>query len=167
MSRSRRAESLLIPDKLRVLLDEAFEHAAVLAERHRSLWNNGKEAAWELDQDEGILRFRFEDGVVVSASAQIIGTFDTTKRSWMWSWHNASILPSLQTDALRIRDFGESHGFDLLTKPSWSCDEDLCWRLAALALKICDRQGIYRGLGGKTAIFFTYERVTISGPPRN
>jgi hypothetical protein len=58
-------------------LVSAAETALRLTTEAHSVWGFGRHARWELNQDEGILRFSDPQLNIVEAPAQIAGTFDT------------------------------------------------------------------------------------------
>ena len=94
----------------------------------------------DLDQDEGILRFTFANGLIVEALAQIIGTFNSLNSTWMWGWNNPSIDEPLKADALKVRRYGEQHQIARLTTPQWQAEETNAWDMVALAARLCNSQ---------------------------
>jgi hypothetical protein len=94
--------------------------------------------------------------------AQIIGTYNSEDRTWMWAWANPSIDERLRADALKVRKYGEEHRIDRLTKPKWEGTEDDAWAMAALAVKLCGEQGAYRGPSGTTYVFIAFGEVKLS-----
>ena len=144
------------------LLEQSIEELRVKTEAHKGVWRLGQSESWSLDQDRGDLIFSFSDGVVASCPAQIIGTYNSQDRTWMWSWHNPSIVDSLKVDALRVRLYGEEHAIDRLTIASWPCEEEDAWSMAAFACKLCEAQGAYRGPAGSAYVFMTFGLVELS-----
>lgn len=128
---------------------------------HQNTWHFGQEEQWDLAQDRGELSFTFPDKIA-TATAQIIGTFDTGTNTWMWAWANSSIAEPLTRDSLRVREYGEQHGIRRLTTPKWSGDEMDGWRMAALASRLCGSNGAYRGPAGTTLVFMTFGEVKLS-----
>ncbi|MEM7316566.1 MAG: DUF6882 domain-containing protein [Planctomycetota bacterium] len=103
-------------------------------------------------------RRRHEGG----CAAQIIGSFNTKDNSWLWAWDNPSVLDKLKAHALKLKEYGEEHGIERLTDRKWTGTEDDAWEMAALAVKLCDAQGAYRGPAGSTLIFMTFGKVKMS-----
>ena len=58
-----------------------------------------------LDQDEGRITWSFPDRIV-SADAQILGSWNGTVNSFAWSWDNDSIQDKLCVTAAQVRAFG-------------------------------------------------------------
>jgi hypothetical protein len=139
-------------------LEGSMEGLKRLTEVNQGTWGLGNEERWDFEQDTGILTFIFPDKVI-RTQAQIIGTFDSVSKSWMWSWANLSIAEPLTHDALRVREYGEEHGIDRLTNPRRPCDESDAWDMTALACRLCNRSGGYRGPAGTTYGFFTFGMV--------
>jgi hypothetical protein len=164
MSKKKPAPAPPIPEELQSLIDAGWDELQLKTRAHQAAWGHGEEEEWNLDQDEGDLVFTFADGTEARCPAQIIGTFDSKAGTWMWAWHNPSVVRALQQDAQALKALGEEKGFAILTEPTWPCDEMDCWRMVALAAKVCDRQGAYRGPAGTTYVFMTFGEVTLETP---
>ena len=67
-------------------------------------------------------------------------------------WANPSIEEKLQADARQLLKYGEEHHRSL-TKRTWIGTEEEAWAMAALAVKLCGKQGAYRGPAGATKVF--------------
>lgn len=115
-----------------------------------------------MDQENSKIVFSNEDGTRVEADAQLIGSFETKSQNWRWAWANKSILDSMKKDSEAVREFGAKHGLEKLTEAGWDGTEDDGWQMAALALKINNRKGIYRGQAGSMFVYITFGEVTIS-----
>jgi hypothetical protein len=44
----------------------------------------------------------------------------------------------------------------------WEGSEDEAWSMTALAVKLCNEQGAYRGPAGQTMMFITFGEVQLS-----
>jgi hypothetical protein len=80
----------------------------------------------------------------------------------MWAWNNPSIVPALQADALKVREYGRMHAMPRLVEPACLCGEPDAWGLAAVANRICGRNGVYRGPAGGTYVFITFGEVEVA-----
>jgi len=121
-------------------------------------------AAWALDQHTGQITFTSDDGMVATAPAQIIGSYDTMDGIWLWSWANPSVQPLLSADARLARDYGRGHGVSELTTAELAVPEAKCWELAAAACELAGGQGVYGGLSGGTRVFVAYGALRVSKP---
>ena len=128
---------------------------------HDASWRLGQ-ADWNVDQDNGEIVFTTPDGVTATAPVQIIGTYNSLDSTWLWAWDNSSIDVALQFHAGKVREYGFKHGIDELTTRKLQCTEDDAWMLTALACKLCDAQGAYRGPADSTFIFMTFGDVTLT-----
>ena len=93
---------------------------------------------------------------------QIIGSFDTTTSEWLWAWANPSIAEPLKRDSLKVKDYGQKHRITRLTSAEWFGKEDDAWSMTALACKLCEAEGAYRGPAGTTFIFMTFGKVELN-----
>ena len=158
-SASREAEGET--PEFKAFLDGSMEALQGMTSLHHSAWRFGEEDRWDFSQDTGELVFAYPD-LVVRAPAQIVGTFDSQAGTWMWAWANPSIAESLARDAARVREYGEEHGIRRLTLPKWAGAETDAWHMAALACRLCEANGAYRGPAGTTFVFFTFGEAQIS-----
>ncbi len=118
------------------------------AAAHDAGWGLG-EADWNVDQDQGEIVFTRADGITATAPVQIVGTYNTEIRR-------------MAVHAKRVRDYGKQHGIKRLTTRKLGCSEDDAWELAAVACKLCEAQGAYRGPAGTAFVFLTFGEVTLS-----
>lgn len=142
--------------------EQAMIHLQALTGAHAGAWHLD-ECDWAADQDSGLITFTdSRRGVRITAPMQIIGTYDTDAGTWLWAWANPSLRHELTADAQRLKRHGQAKGYAALTAPKLRCDEAAAWRLAALACRLCDRQGAYRGPAGTTQVLFTFDAVSIA-----
>jgi hypothetical protein len=126
-------------------------------------WGLGKFDRWDFDQDKGILVFSNHDGYTAKCNAQIVGSYSSTDGSWQWAWANPSIDEKLKADSLKVKNYGETNGFEKLTEAEWQGAETDAWDMAAITCKICGDQGVYRGPASDTLfVFFSFGPVQLS-----
>lgn len=150
------------PNDFQTLQKQSLEELQLKTKGHVEAWGLDRISRWDLNQDVGRLVFSFEDGLLVVAPAQIIGTYNSEQRTWLWAWDNPSVEEKLKRDALKVRKYGEEHGIERLTKAKWVGTEEDAWAMTALAVKLCGEQGAYRGLAGETMVFIAFGPVTVS-----
>jgi hypothetical protein len=63
-----------------------------------------------------------------------------------------------------VREYGERHRIDKLTTQKLRCSEAEAWEFTALACKLGNGQGGYRGPVGQTLVFMTYGEVCLGKP---
>lgn len=148
--------------EFKAMLAGSMEGLRLQTEAHQGTWRLGKSERWDFSQDTGELLFTFPD-LLVRAPAQIIGSFDSQQNSWIWGWANTSIAESLPRDSARVREYGEQHHIRRLTTPSWPGEEIDGWHMAALANRLCETNGVYRGPAGTTFVFFTFGDIQLVG----
>ncbi len=138
------------------LLDRCMEELRVKTAAHDGIWQLSQ-ADWDLDQDAGTIVFTSPKGITATCPVQIIGTLNTADGTWLWGWDHPSVDPALQAHARLCRDYGERHGIEVLTAQKLqNMSEDDAWQLTALACKLADAQGGYRGPAGQTLVFVTF-----------
>lgn len=151
-----------LPADYQDLVAQSIEELRLKTDAHHRLWHLG-EADWHVDQDTGQIVFSASNGMVATCSVQIIGSFNTDNATWLWAWDNPSVQPELRKHAVRLREYGASKGISELTTRKLSTTEDKCWEFTALACKLNDAQGGYRGPSGPMLIFMTFGQPQLSG----
>ena len=133
-----------------------------LKQQANQVWGVDKFDRWDLDQKAGTLVFSRSDGTRATCPAQIIGSFNTEKKTWLWAWDNASVEDALKADSRKVKAYGDQHKIARLTEPSWSGEEQDAWDMTAVAAHLCDAQGAYRGPSGALQIYLIFGKVTLS-----
>lgn len=146
------------------LVEQSMEELRLKTEAHDGTWRLG-EASWNVNQDAGTIVFTRLDGITATCPVQIIGTYDTQENTWLWGWNHPSVVPALQEHARKVRTYGEEHGVERLTTQELRCTENEAWEFTALACKLCEAQGAYRGPAGRTLVFMTFGEVKLSQSP--
>jgi|GEM_PF-799250 len=147
------------------LVEKANIHLQTLTDAHNATWNLGEAENWAADQEKGIISWTFEDGRVASAPMQIVGTYNTTKQSFLWGWDHPSVMEGLRKDAATVLAYAKKNKVEHLTKRLVQCTEEEAWEYAALANLLNERQGVYRGPAGPTYVFMTFGEITLKKNP--
>lgn len=126
-----------------------FAHDCVhwLIDKNRILkeqFEIGSFERWDYDQETALFKWLSKGVTRVSASFQFAGTFAFAPKSWMWSWANESLWPTLTSELLRVREFGEREGISALVEPTVAASEESSWELTAIAAKLLNCRGAYR-----------------------
>ena len=150
-----------LPSDFATLQKLSMEELELKTEAHKAVWL-GKYTRWDLVQDSGNLVFLLPDEMKAVAPAQIIGSYNSEDHTWLWAWANPSILDKLKVDSLKVRKYGEEHQIEQLTTRKWVGTEKDAWSMVALAVKLCGKQGAYRGPSGKTYFFISFGEVALS-----
>jgi hypothetical protein len=143
------------------LIDQSLEELRAKTATHDAAWSLG-EASWEIDQDAGEIVFTSPAGLKATCPVQIIGTYNQDDSTWLWGWEHPSVDAALQEHAKRVREYGQKHGIEALTTKKLHCTEEEAWELTALACKLCEAQGAYRGPSGSTLVFVTFGQPKLS-----
>lgn len=118
-------------------------------------------ANWQLNQDTGIITFTSPEGLVASAPAQVVGSYNIVDSTWLWAWDNPSIEPTLTEHSKITRDYGTKRGIAELTTAKLTTTQEKCWEFTSLTCKLGNNQGAYRGPAGETMVFITFGAVTL------
>ncbi|MER6025569.1 DUF6882 domain-containing protein [Streptomyces sp. NPDC001851] len=145
---------------LSMLLLQGEDMIEQLARAHMS-WGLGTADRWDLDQTTGLITWTFPDKTA-TAPAQILGSFSPGSESWLWAWANKSILPAMSRDARRFRDWAETNGHPALAQPEINADVQAASALVAVAVRVTEATGYYKGPGGKSSVIITFGPVTLT-----
>lgn len=149
---------------------EAFIQASMAAMQqqanaHAATWGLGKAKRWSADLDKGVLRFEFADGTLAEAPLQVVGTYNTENGSFLWGWDHPSVPAPLRQHAELARQWGERENVPKFNTRQVRCSEDEAWAFAAVANRLAQAQGVYRGPTGAVRVFMTFGDVTLTRPP--
>ena len=140
------------------------EGLAVQTQSHREVWGFGSEETWSADLDRGVIEFQFADGKHVSAPIQVVGSYNTDDNTFLWGWDHPSVPSELAHHAGLARAWGEECGSPPFTDRKIACSEDDAWSFAAVANRLGEGNGVYRGPAGSAYFFMTLGRLTIERP---
>ena len=142
----------------------AREALAIQTAAHAKSWRFGAEDEWAADLEAGTIRFTFfgdAGDTIASASIQVVGTYDTLDNSFLWSWDHPSIPEALRQHGYLARQWGEKSGVATFTARKLACSEDDAWAFAAVASRLANANGVYRGSAGDAYVFFTFGEVKL------
>jgi hypothetical protein len=123
-------------------------------------WGIGTFERWELDQNQGILRFANTDGSGLETEAQVIGSFDPINSSWEWAWHNPYVADPLKTDVLKVKAYGETHQFPSLTTGKFIANESIANGMAAIALKVAGGDSVFPGRAADIVVMISFRKTS-------
>ena len=147
--------------EFREVAGKAMDELRLKTSAHQAAWGLGQAKRWALDQEKGVLVFTFPDKIV-NCEAQIVGSYNKPKGTWLWSWDNPSVISKMAGASEKARAYGKTHCFAMLTKPEWSGSEDEAWEMAALTVSLSGAQGVYRGPAGDVLVFIAFGTPQIS-----
>lgn len=139
----------------------AREALALQTSAHTSSWNLANAESWGADLDEGAVTFQFDNGVVAKAPMQIIGTYNLADGTFLWGWDHPSVDEPLRLHATLALEWGRTNGVAAFTNRKVECSEDDAWSFAAVANRLANANGAYRGPSGSTLVFMTFGEVTL------
>lgn len=142
----------------------AREGLALQTAAHTATWRFGEEDEWAADLETGVIFFIFytDDGETrVSASIQVVGTYDNLDNSFLWAWDHPSVPESLRQHAVLARQWGERSDVPTFTERKLACSEDDAWAMAAVTARLAEANGVYRGPAGDAYVFFTFGELNI------
>ena len=149
-------------DEAELIIGRSLEGAKLQAEAHQSTWGFGMLDRWDVDLTEGLIRFSSNDGFLAVAPVQVVGTFNTLDRTFLWAWDHPSIPSERAVASHLARDFGEEYALTDYTTRKVGCDKDAAWEYAAVTNHLANMQGVYCGPSGTTLAFFVFGQVTLS-----
>ena len=115
---------------------------------------------WNVDLEAGTITFTSATKIV-SAPVQVIGTYNTLDRTFLWGWDHPSVPEPGRAAARLARQFGQRQNLPLFTTRMVECTEDQAWSFTAVALYLSGAQGAYRGPVGTTMVFMTFGEMRI------
>jgi len=99
---------------------------------------------YDWSQEKASLVFWDQGVPKVVAQFEFVGSISNRSKTWLWSWDNPSILPSVKEHITEVRRFGELHGLRKLTTAKWEATEEDGWAMTAVTARILQAKGAYR-----------------------
>lgn len=148
-------------------VQQSLERLKIQTSGHMDTWRLGKEKTWAVDQDQGLIRFLFADGVVATAPVQIIGTYNSQSGIFLWAWDHPSVVEPLRRVSALVRDYGIKHKLGRFTERKIKCTEAEAWEFTAVAASLDSANGGYRAKSGanKPLIYVTFGEVKLAKQP--
>jgi hypothetical protein len=95
----------------------------------------------------------------VLAGVQVVGSINTTDRTWLWSWANPDVDASLYKDILEVQMLGEARGIEQLTTPFWQGDAVDGWEMTSISAYVLQAEGAYRAARPQGFTYFVMTSV--------
>lgn len=106
---------------------------------------------WSLDKAQLVFR---SDSDQVVCDICVIGSLSRSEGTFRWAWANKAIPACAQRDLANVREFGEVHALELLTRAEWPGARPEGLEMAAVAARILDADGIWVADTGDVTLLF-------------
>ena len=147
-------------------IQEAREELAQKTAANVAGWHLDAAERWAADLDKGTITFEFKDGTRARAAVQVVGTYNTEDGSFLWRWDHPSIPETARQHARLARQWGEKNELANFQMRKVTCTEYEAWGFAAVASRLGNAQGVYRGPNRKVLVFMTFDDVSIEAAKR-
>jgi hypothetical protein len=121
-------------------LDEKVDHL-------RTEYRLEEQPSCRFDMQAGTVTYGKGKIPEVIAEIQVVGTTNIVDGDWMWGWANSCWPATAVEDIQRVREFGEKHGIEELTRARLIPAEDLegmARGFTAIAVRVVDALGAFR-----------------------
>ncbi len=140
-------------------LEEAYKYLNVQQEYCKSFYRLGEYEKWFYDQATGLLTFSNKDIVQLEIDYEKVGSISKISNTWLWAWANPHLLPTINSEIIKVLEFGEENEFERLTKRKWYADEYDGWEMTAIAAYILKAKGAYRIPTENTFSFLIFKNI--------
>lgn len=142
------------------LLLQGHDMLEQTAKAHRSRWGLGDAATWKVDLETATISWSFDD-FVATAPVQVIGSHSTVVDEWAWAWAIPTLPHHVRSAVETVREIGVAGGHPALSTARLPVDEAGATDLMAIAFRLTESTGFYRG-PGSSSTYFTFEDVTLT-----
>ena len=145
-------------------LDRCLDDFTKRQKEYAEKWGIDDCERWDVDQKKGIITFtNTRKGYKkLVGKVQIIGSFNSTDKTWMWAWANNTVEEGLKQDALKLKEYGDKNKLKRFTEKGWEGEMDDGWKMTALAVKLLGAEGAYRGPCGKLYVFMVIRDLKVA-----
>jgi hypothetical protein len=119
---------------------------------------------WSVDLNAGIVRFTFDDHVLVG-HPQLVGSYAKVGKTWTWGWAAEQIPQSARELASSVLEFATTSGFDSLLAPTAVATPAQADGLAALAFARSNGTFLYRAFGAAADTYVSVSDVRVEPLP--
>jgi hypothetical protein len=109
----------------------------------------------------GTIRFSCQDGRIITARVQMVGTLNIETGAWQWAWDVPSISSALTSAADKARAFGAQKRMERLTIPRFLATPIEAWGYCAVTCAIAKARGAFTERKGPGLIYFIFDGVII------
>ena len=145
-------------------VEQSLEGLRAQTHAHSATWHLGEEKEWFVDQDQGLIRFTFSNGILVEAPVHIVGTFNPQDNTFLWAWDHPSVRESLRDHARLAYEFGVEHQLSEYTSGTVPCTEEDAWGFTAVAARLAEAKCAYRGYAGGPWVYMTFGQIKLTKP---
>jgi hypothetical protein len=141
------------------LSSKAYEYLTARQKIMEEKYAIGKYEKWFYDQETGYLTFSDGDIIKIKIKYEEVGSISKTSNTWLWSWANPHLEDKIKTDILEVKEYGEKHNFEPLTKRKWYADEYDGWEMTGISAYLMKAEGAYRVPTENTFSFMIFKEV--------
>lgn len=124
--------------------DQCVKNMMSLQSEFMKLYDIDSYEEWFCDHGIGAFHFQSGDGRNLYFKYVKVGTFSTNTNTWNWSWAN-KMTPTHVSQALeKVKLWGATHNFELLTKGLFEGDEYTGWEMTSISAALLNVMGAYR-----------------------
>jgi hypothetical protein len=102
----------------------------------------GPHEHWDWDDEAVTLTFSGSVRPTIKIDVAVVGS--TEGGSWQWSWANKNWDAESKIGMEKVREFGETSGYEQLTSAFLDADEYTGWEMTAVAAHVLKALGAYR-----------------------
>lgn len=135
------------------LLATSYEYLNEQQDKCNEKFLLGVHQNWFYDQETGLLSFSNNKKDCIRFRFESVGSISYISNTWLWSWANSYVLPNTATDILKVKRFGEEHGFEKLFEKKWDADIYDGWEMTAISAYLLKAMGAYRAPNEEENIF--------------
>ncbi len=133
---------------------ELFRGTAVDEFNHKQAelsqnWRFDVYSRWQFVPEDGLLHLDYADGARLTACGQLLGTYMLSDSSFEWAWNNPRFPDAIIRDSLLVKAASARLDAQYLAAGMIPVrDEEHVSFLCAIALKVTDSTGVFRGSEG-------------------
>ncbi len=148
-----------ITEEFRDFLTTSYNYLTEQQEICNTKFGMGNYERWDYNQETGLLEFSDSGIVKLRIKYVDVGSISNISNTWLWSWDNPNTLDNVKCNISEVREFGESKGYERLTKSKWYGDEYDGWEMTAISAYILQAKGAYRVPTGDLFSFMIFTEI--------
>ncbi|MFF4902505.1 DUF6882 domain-containing protein [Streptomyces sp. NPDC001068] len=115
---------------------------------------------YQWSMDDAKITWSRDGKVFLTGRIIMIGSVSLAQQTWLWSWANESLPPTILGDIGRVRQFGEENDYPVLPWPSFNYHPELVAEARMVAASILDAEGLWADSTDDVQLHFLVHDLT-------
>ena len=148
-----------ISGEFKEILTTSYEYLIALQDTCKTKYDLNSYVRWDYDQETGLIEFSDSGKVKLRIKYEEVGSISKISNTWLWAWANPHLLEQVKSKIGKVKEFGDTMNYKILTKSKWYGDEYDAWEMTAISAFVLKAKGAYRIPSENTFSFIIFMEI--------